>query len=462
MTNGLILVVDDEEEMVQNYSRIIRKLGYECIAEQDSNIVCERIRKTRPDLVLTDLRMPGKSGFDILTESRETDAAVPVVLITGFADIPTAVEAVKKGAFDFISKPFSSDQLAMVIERALRQKGLADENRRLREQLKTMNSQELVGKSPAILEVAEVISRVAETDANVLITGESGTGKELVAKAIHARSARRSGPFIPVDCAALPENLLESELFGYEKGAFTGATTGRQGLFETANRGTLFLDEIGEVPISMQVKLLRALQERQIRRLGSNTLCKIDVRVLSATNRDLQKSAAAKTFREDLYYRLNVIHIQVPPLRDRRGDISLLASHFLNLFAASHRKETHGISPDAMEALERYSWPGNVRELQNIVERAVVLAQGSRIETADLPRELCTVCSPDTLSVAAENLSFKQAKDQFIASFEKRYLIDLLNNAMGNISRAAKQAGIDRKTIHRLLKRHNLPAKGDH
>ncbi|HSB35157.1 MAG TPA: sigma-54 dependent transcriptional regulator [Nitrospirota bacterium] len=456
MTNGLILVVDDEEEMIQNYSRIIRKLGYECIAERDSTAVAERVKQSKPDLILTDLRMPVKSGFDILTEARDVTPYVPVILVTAYADIPTAVEAVKRGAFDFIAKPFSSDQLAMAIDRAFRQKSLSDENRRLKEQLRTASLCELVGKSPAILEVEEVIRRVAETDANVLITGESGTGKELVAKAIHARSLRKAGPFIPVDCAALPENLLESELFGYEKGAFTGAATGRQGLFETANRGTLFLDEIGEVPVTMQVKLLRALQERQIRRLGSNTLSRIDVRVLSATNRNLQKSVAERMFREDLFFRLNVIHIHVPPLRERKGDISLLSSHFLNVFSASHRKQINSISPEAMEVLEQYRWPGNIRELQNTIERAVVLSSGSRIEVVNLPKEISangSIASPPRLT---ENLDFKQAKEQCVASFEKNYLTALLDSTEGNISRAAKKAGIDRKTMHRLMKRYNV------
>jgi two-component system, NtrC family, response regulator HydG len=456
MTNGLILVVDDEEEMIQNYSRIIRKLGYECIAERDSTAVAERIKQSKPDLILTDLRMPVKNGFDILTESRDVVPYVPVILVTAYADIATAVEAVKRGAFDFIAKPFSSDQLAMAIDRAFRQKSLSDENRQLKEQLRRASLHELVGNSPAILEVDEVIRRVAETDANVLITGESGTGKELVAKAIHARSLRKAGPFIPVDCAALPENLLESELFGYEKGAFTGATTGRQGLFEAANRGTIFLDEIGEIPITMQVKLLRALQERQIRRLGSNTFSKIDVRVLSATNRNLQKSVAEKMFREDLYFRLNVIHIHVPPLRERTGDIPLLSSHFLNIFSASHRKKIQSISPEAMEVLEQYRWPGNVRELQNVIERAVVLSAGSQIEVVNLPREISTNGSSDSAPLSIENLNFKQAKEQCIASFEKKYLTMLLNNTSGNISRAAKKAGIDRKTIHRLMKRFNM------
>jgi DNA-binding NtrC family response regulator len=456
MENRLILVVDDEEEMIQNYSRIIRKLGYECIAERNSSAVAERVKQSKPDLILTDLRMPVKNGFDLLTESRDVAPYVPVILVTAYADIPTAVEAVKRGAFDFIAKPFSSDQLSMAIDRAFRQKSLSDENQRLKEQLRTASIHELVGKSTAILEVEELIRRVAETDANVLITGESGTGKELVAKAIHARSSRKSGPFIPVDCAALPENLLESELFGYEKGAFTGATTGRQGLFETANRGTLFLDEIGEIPITMQAKLLRALQERQIRKLGSNTFSKIDVRVLSATNRNLQKCVAEKMFREDLYFRLNVIHIHVPPLRDRKGDISLLSSHFLNIFSASHRKQIHSISPETMEVLEQYRWPGNVRELQNVIERAVVLSSGSRIEVVNLPKEIFTNCSLASPPLSIENLDFKQAKEQCIVSFEKKYLTMLLNNADGNISRAAKKAGIDRKTIHRIMKRYNV------
>lgn len=450
---GKILVIEDDVEMLENYLRLLKRMDYEYIIEKDSEKAVKELGQLSPDVILTDLKMPGKSGFDILNVSKELNPDIPVILITAYANISTAVEAVKQGAFDFIAKPFTSEQLRIAIERAMRQKILADENKRLKEQLKASSMiDEITGKSSAIQEVTELIKRVSQTDANILITGESGTGKELVAKAIHARSLRESMPFVPVDCAALPENLLESELFGYEKGAFTGANTSKPGLFETAHGGTLFLDEIGEIPMTMQAKLLRAIQERQVRRLGSNKFISIDVRIISATNRDIKKGILGETFREDLYYRLNVIQINVPPLRERRGDIPVLTSHFAGKFAALNKKNITGISPDAMEVLESYLWPGNVRELQNIMERAVVLCDADKITMGDLPKEICT--APPLPPV--ENLQYKDAKEAWLAAFERNYLTSLLNGTSGNISRAAQKAGIDRKTIHRLIKRYNL------
>lgn len=453
VNKGRILVIEDDEEMLENYSRLLKRMDYECIIERDSVKAAEELHRLSPDVILTDLRMPGKSGFDILSASKKLNPDMPVILITAYANISTAVEAVKQGAFDFIAKPFTSEQLGMVIERALRQKILADENKQLREQLRASSIDEIIGKSPAIREVIEVIKRVSRTDANILVTGESGTGKELVAKAIHARSLRKSEPFVPVDCAALPENLLESEMFGYEKGAFTGANTSKPGLFETAHGGTLFLDEIGEIPMTMQAKLLRAIQERQVRRLGSNKFISIDVRIISATNRNIKKSIQEKMFREDLYYRLNVIQITVPPLRERMGDIPVLALHFMNRFAALNKKDIRSISHDAMKILESYSWPGNVRELQNIMERAVVLCDGDKITIEDLPKEICMAPPPPLL---AENMLYKDAKEAWLAAFERNYLTSLLKGTEGNISRAAQKAGIDRKTIHRLIKRYKL------
>lgn len=456
MVKAKVLVIDDEEEMLENYSRIIRRIGHECILEKDSSRAIEGLKKLEPDIVLTDLKMPGKNGMEVLASSLGVNPGVPVILITAFADIPTAVESVKGGAFDFISKPFSSEQLGLVLERALRQKRLFDENKKLKEQLKNDSVQGIVGKSHAIQEICSVIRRVSETDANILITGESGTGKEMVAKAIHELSARKSGPFVAIDCAALPENLLESELYGYEKGAFTSAVSSRQGLFEVAHGGTLFLDEISEIPLSMQAKLLRSVQERQVKRLGSNKLVPIDVRILSATNRDLRRAVQEKTFREDLFYRLNVISLKVPPLRERAGDIPVLASHFLHKFAEVNNKKVTGISAEAMEVLENYSWPGNVRELQNIIERAVVLSDSDRITVGDLPREL-SLAPP--LPSSADPLEYREAKERWLAAFERTYLRTLLKVTSGNISKAALKAGIDRKTIHRLLRRYGLDSE---
>ena len=458
MSKPVIMVVDDDEGMLENYSRLLAKMGYACVAENDGTTALEKLKLVKPDVLLTDLKMPGKNGFDILNSSRETCSDIPVILVTAYGSIPTAVEAVKHGAFDFISKPFSSEQLMIVLERAVRQKSLCDENKKLRERLADSSPDELVGHSPALKEIIELISRVSGTDANILITGESGTGKELVAQAIHRRSARKSRPFIPIDCAALPENLLESELFGYEKGAFSGATGSKPGLFESAEGGTLFLDEIGEMPLAMQAKLLRAIQERQVRRLGSTKLISIDVRILSATNRDLKKRAAGGAFRDDLFYRLNVIRLHVPPLRERKGDIPLLVQHFIGKYSKAHGKNVSRISSEAMSVLEMYAWPGNIRELQNIMERAVVLSQGAQIGRPDLPSEMQQGVPPD---LPLDKLDYKTAKDAWLARFETVYLAAVLRETGGNISLAAKKAGIDRKTVHRLINRYNLSNKSD-
>jgi len=451
-----ILVIDDEEDMLENCSRILRRIGYEPLTEKDPVRAVEAIERERPDLVLTDLRMPEMDGIEILRATKQIDPEIPVILFTAYATIETAVEAIKEGAFDYIPKPFSADQLQVSIERALQQKRLLEENRRLKEQVaSTYSFENIVGKSLPMLQVFELIKKVAKSEANVLILGESGTGKELVARSIHANSRRAERAFIPVDCASLPETLLESELFGHEKGAFTGAVSSRPGLFEFANGGTIFLDEVGDLGMNLQAKLLRVLQERQIRRVGGNRFIDVDVRVISATNRDLQAAVSRGEFREDLYYRLNVISIPLPPLRERKGDIPLLAQHYLKKYSAASGKEIKGITPRAMELLEAYSWPGNVRELQNVIERAVVLAEGEHITPADLPEYLKGKGHAIPLE-PLENLPLKEAKERQVKLFEREYLVHLLERHHGNISQAARAAGVDRKTIHRLLKRHGL------
>ncbi|MEW6410429.1 MAG: sigma-54 dependent transcriptional regulator [Nitrospirota bacterium] len=452
MSKGKILVIDDEEEMLENYLRLLKKLNYDCIAQKDSGKAIKELELHNPDVILTDLRMSGKSGLEVLDAAKEINPETPVILITAYGDIPTAVESIKRGAFDFIAKPFSTDQLRIVLERAMKYKMLSDENKRLKEELMTSSMGELIGNSEVMREVNEIIKRVSLTDANILITGESGTGKEMVARLIHARSQRKSKPFIPVDCVALPENLLESELFGYEKGAFTGANTSRPGLLEATQGGTLFLDEVGEMPLTLQAKLLRTIQEREVRRLGSSKFIAIDIRIISATNRDLKKSVSEETFRDDLYYRLNVIRVLVPPLRNRREDIPLLALYFLHKFNDMHKKNVKGISSDAMVILENYSWPGNVRELQNVIERAVVMCDGEKINIRDLPEEIHRTLPP----VFVETLPYKEAKEEWLAAFERNYLRALLNSTSVNISKAAEKAGINRKTIHRLIKRYKL------
>src|SRR5574337_893739 len=389
MSKGRLLIVDDEPDMLENLSRILGKAGYECVTEGDSQKAVGRFESERPDLLLTDLRMPGLDGLGLLRQARQVDPHMPVIILTAFATIESAVEAVKEGAFDYLPKPFSVDQLKLAVGRALAQRRLALENLRLREQLRgTYGFENIIGRSPAMAQVFELVRKAARSEANILIVGESGTGKELVAHAVHVNSRRDAQAFVPVDCASLPEQLLESELFGHEKGAFTGAVRTKPGLMEVAHRGTLFLDEIAELPLGLQVKLLRALQERQIRRVGGTREIGVDVRLVSATNRDLRELVVKGKFREELYYRVNVIPIVLPPLRERKGDIALLAHTFLRKYGQGREVPLKGFEPEAMQILEAYAWPGNVRELQNVIERACVLAEGETIAARDLPAHL--------------------------------------------------------------------------
>ncbi len=456
MAKERILVVDDEEDMLENCSRILDRLGYEPLLESDGGKGVVRFEQEHPMVTLTDLRMPGMDGLEVLRTIRRIDPDALVILFTAFATVETAVEAVKEGAFDYIPKPFSADQLQLVIERALTQRRLLEENRRLREQLtETYRFENIVGRSRPMAQVFDLIKKVAASEANILVVGESGTGKELIARCIHANSHRAARAFVPVDCASLPEHLLESELFGHERGAFTGAIATRRGLFEEANGGTSFLDEVGDIPLQLQAKLLRVLQERQVRRVGGNRFIDVDVRVISATHQNLAEMVQQGRFREDLYYRLNVISLPLPPLRDRPGDIPLLAYHFLRKYAAQSGKEIKGISPETLELLEAYPWAGNVRELQNVMERAVVLAEAEMINPVELPASL-RLPQKAPAALVADHLSLKKAKRQWLEAFEREYLVALLKKHQGNISQAAKTAGVDRKTIHRLIKRYRI------
>ena len=456
MANDRIIILDDEADMLENCRRVMATAGHQSIATTDPHEALRLLKSEQPDLLLTDLRMPEVDGMEMLRLAREIDPRMPVVMLTGYATVESAVAAVKAGAFDYISKPFSNDQLKVTVDRALTKRSLELGNLQLRGSLGFKN---IIGRSLVLQQVLELVRKAARSEANILILGESGTGKELIARAIHANSPRATQPFVPIDCASLPENLLESELFGHEKGAFTGATAAKQGLMEAARDGTLFLDELGELPLGLQVKLLRSLQERQIRRVGGTRQIDVDVRIVSATNRDLRALVAAGKFREDLYYRINVIDIALPPLRERPGDIELLATSFLRKYARAGNAAINGFEPEAMVALEIYTWPGNVRELQNVVERACALAEGEMIALGELPRHFraSTPSAADSSpSCAMGKLTLKEAKERWISQLEASYVAELIKGEGGNVSRAARKAGVDRRTLHRLLSKHGV------
>ncbi len=464
MSDPRVLIVDDEPDMVENCTRILRRAGYRVLGTTDPERAIAMLESERPDVVLTDLKMPQLDGMDLIRRAHELDPSLPVVVITAFGTIESAVAAIKQGAFDYLPKTFSVDQLTVAVERALRQRVLGVENENLRKQLAAaLGLENVVGRSPAMAQVFELVKKAARSEANILVIGESGTGKELIARAIHANSPRAPQPFVPVDCASLPENLLESELFGHEKGAFTGAVRAKPGLMEVAAGGTLFLDEIGELPLGLQSKLLRALQERQIRRVGGTGLVDVNIRVVSATNRDLRQEAAKAQFREELYYRINVIEIRLPPLRERAGDTRLLVHTFLKRYGQGR---VQGCDDEAMAALEAYRWPGNVRELQNVIERACALTDGPVITRLDLPDHVVHGGRPGERAAGlpadlraggvATDLPLKDAKEQWMGVLEASYLRELLDRHGGNITAAAKAAGIDRKTFHRLVSKHGI------
>ncbi len=388
----------------------------------------------------------------LLTVAKADDPALPVIIMTAYATIASAVEAIREGAFDYLTKPFKADQLLVAVERALRHRALTLENQALREQVaRETRPQEIVASSKSMLRVLEQARKVASSNANVLVSGESGTGKELVARLIHVHSTRRDQPFMPVDCAALPEGLLESELFGYERGAFTGADKRKRGLLEEADSGTLFLDEFPEMPMSLQSKLLRALEERQVRRLGGAELIDVDIRVVAATNVDLEAAVEEGRFREDLYYRLNVVPLHLPPLRERSGDVTLLAQRFLAQFSAAQDRDPPRVSPDVWDALERYHWPGNVRELKNLSERLVVLDDDGQVRLSDLPESLRPWGLLPNGAREAELPPSEAARDEALNAFRLGYVQRLLDASSGNVSQAARAAGVSRRTLHRWI-----------
>jgi DNA-binding NtrC family response regulator len=446
-----ILVVEDEEKLRRVIELQLASAGFEVekagTAEQGLKVV------DRADLVLTDLRLPGMDGLELLAKIRQQNAVVPVVVMTAFGTVETAVEAMKTGATDFLLKPFSLDHLMTVVNKALEVRALRDENRQLKEELgRRYEFDNIIGRSAPMQEIFATITRVAPSRATVLLAGESGVGKDLIARAIHFHSPRRDRPLVKINCTALPENLMESELFGYEKGAFTGAATSKPGKFEQADTGTVFLDEIGDVPASIQVKLLRVLQEREFERLGSNVTRHIDVRVIAATNQDLRAALEQGTFREDLYYRLNVVPLNIPPLRERKEDIPFLAGHFIHKLAPDTGSNVESITDAAMNKLLAYHWPGNVRELENVIERSLVMATGTTLDAPDIRLEMAPRSrqQPDEHPFLPEGMSLDQ--------YEQEIIREALRRADGNKSQAARLLGLTRNALRYRLTQMGLEA----
>jgi DNA-binding NtrC family response regulator len=446
MLSARMLIADDEKEILISCRKILERAGHEVATAADGAEALKILKSGRFDLFFVDLRMPGRSGMEIVSLAHSIDPSMMIIMFTAYATLDTAVEAIKRGAFDYLAKPFTADQLRLAAERALDHRRLQLENLNLREQLAVnLGFDKIIGTSSAMQKLFGTLQKVMRSDANILVLGETGTGKELVARTIHAHSFRSDKPFIAVDCAALPENLLESELFGHEKGAFTGANQTTRGLLEIAHTGTLFLDEIGELPLALQSKMLRTLQERELRRLGSEKIIPVDIRVIAATGRDLRAEAAAKNFREDLYYRLNVVTVQLPALRERREDIPLLANHFLSAFCRQYRGNSCGLSPEALQLFLSYNWPGNVRELQNVIQHAVLMGECDLIGISDLPDYMKGEKEP--------GLSFQTMRDKQSEAVEKTFLVELLRRHRGNVSVAAAEAKMTRKMIYRLAKK---------
>ena len=456
-----LLVVDDEQSMREFLEIFLRREGYAVSTASDVDMAIAHLENDEIDLVITDMQMPGKTGLDLILAARNVSPETLMIMVTAFGTTDSAISAMKEGAYDYLTKPFKVDELRIVIEKALEKKLLSNENRRLREELRSQSrDQNIIGHSRAMQEVFDLIAQVAETKTNVLVAGESGTGKELVARAIHEQSDRASENFVAINCGAIPENLLESELFGHVKGAFTGAVQNKEGLFETATGGTLFLDEIGELSQPLQVKLLRALQEKNIRRVGDTVDREVDVRIVSATNRRLEEEVAEGRFREDVYYRLNVIQLTLPPLRKRREDIPLLAQHFIRRFASELGKEVEGMDAEAFDQLSAYGFPGNVRELENLIERAVALARGPVIGPDLLPP---TVKSAPAQATAPRISEEGVDLESLVADYERSLLEEALVQSGGVKKQAARLLGISFRSFRYRLEKLGIedPRRAD-
>ncbi len=455
MDKALLLIVDDEPASRYGLKKALSSFKFNVQEAGDGKEALDKIALLSPDLVILDINLPQMDGLSVLTEVKNQKLTPFVIAITAYGSEKIAVEAMKRGAQDYIAKPYDIEELRLVVGRALESLHLKEENRQLRRELEQRSGfGRLLGQSLAMQKVFDLIEKVSQTDITVLIQGESGTGKELVAREIHKRGTRHNKAFITMNCAALPENLIESELFGHEKGAFTGAVKQRKGKFELADDGTIFLDEIGDMSLNTQSKILRILQERKFERLGGSETQEVDVRIISATHKNLMQEMESNTFRQDLYYRLKVVDILIPPLRERREDIPVLVDHYLREFAKTHSKKMEGIHDDALKRMMQYHWPGNVRQLVNILERSVVLASGPVLRLEDLPDELNRSSTfNDGFLDDLMNLSFKQAKEEISNHFMKEYLTRKLHKNDGNISHTAAELGIHRQSLQSMLRR---------
>jgi two-component system response regulator HydG len=451
MEKPSILIVDDDNSHRTMLLTLIKGWGYKACGAEDGDIAVEKVKDSAFDLILMDIKMIKMSGIEALGKIQEINPSIPVLIMTAYASIDTAVSAMKKGAYDYLTKPLDFDKLKITMTRAMEHISLKKENSALKENLgEIFNRNKIIGKSKAIKEVLQIIKNSAPTEATILITGESGTGKELAAGAIHYNSHRKNGPFIRVNCGAITETLIESELFGHEKGAFTGALRLKEGKFVQAQHGTIFLDEIGTMPMNMQTKLLRVLEEKKVVRVGGEKEIPLDVRVVAATNENLSAQVEENKFREDLFYRLNVVNINLPPLREREGDIPLIANFFLETSAKKNRKQISGFSPDAMAKLVRYLWPGNIRELANSVERAVILAKSDYIEKDDIVTGEEYFKEKETINVSDE------FRVEPLKEIEKKAIIQTLKSLDNNKSAAARELGITRKTLHKKIKEYQI------
>jgi two-component system response regulator HydG len=449
-----ILIVDDDPAHRTTLKTLISSWGYRVETVDDGSAAIQKIKETPFDLVLMDVRMATMSGIEALKHIKSYNPAIPILIMTAYSSVDSAVEALKSGAYDYLTKPLDFEALRITLERAREHSALKEENRALKEKLRMgFSVSDIIGKSQTMVDLIDMVAMVSPTDATILITGESGTGKELIAKSIHYNSKRKNDAFVIVNCAALTETLLESELFGHEKGAFTGADRRREGRFMQADKGTIFLDEIGETSHVMQAKLLRAIQEKEIQRVGGEETIHVDVRILAATNRELQKEVSEGKFREDLFYRLNVVSLNVPPLRDRIDDIPLLAGYFLEIYAEKNRKHIKGFSPAAMDMMLKYAWPGNVRELENAIERAAILSAGDYITEKEFPLSIVKEYSGN---LNAQRPFLKSRGPRSLEAIEKQAIIEAIEASNGNKSEAARILGINRKTLYKKLKAYSV------